>query len=76
MPLAEVRIELQVNKGNVPLEHVTVLSLTRLRKGQGSTSHTYVPEEGWQRGAEYTFRMALYTAGRLYTITTKETLRL
>jgi len=68
-PIPEARVELQVRKGNTPLENITLATLNSLEEGQINLEFDYVPEEGWQKDMAYYFKLALYIADKLYTIT-------
>lgn len=64
----QVRVELQVSKDE-DSDSITIASMDSLEKGRSSGSYEYFPQEGWQDGVRYRFRLALYLAGKLDTLT-------
>ena len=61
-------MELQVAKDEAPPDNITIASITSLEQGRSDESYEYVPEEGWQEGIKYRFKLALYLAGKLDTL--------
>ena len=68
-PIPGVRVELQVHKDNTPFENITLVTSNPLEKGLINLEYDYAPEEGWQKNTPYRFKLALYIADELRTIT-------
>jgi len=68
-PVPGVRVELQVRKGETPFENITLVTLDPLEEGLTNLEYDYAPEEGWQKNAAYNFKLALYIADKLHTVT-------
>ncbi|MFC1964704.1 hypothetical protein ACFLWG_01695, partial [Chloroflexota bacterium] len=68
-PIPGVRVELQVHKDNTPFENITLVTFDPLEKGLINLEYDYAPEEGWQKNIAYNFKLALYIADELHTVT-------
>lgn len=66
--LTDVRIELKVSKNNTPSDHLNILEMGTLATGKGSSSYTYIPHDGWQKEAEYSFWLSLYCENNLVNV--------
>ena len=65
-PLKDVKAILEVTLEGQAVEEVELISLPSLDVGQTGGSSNYVPTEGWQ-GGTYSFKIELYSQGKLYT---------
>lgn len=61
----EAEIVLKVTKDGVLLEEQSLATLAPLEKGKLGMKSNYIPTVGWGE-AIYTFRLDLYTAGKVY----------
>ncbi len=66
--LPDVRIELKTSKNDNPLDSLDILEMGTLAAGKGKSSYTYIPHEGWQKEAEYSFQLSLYGGNNLVNI--------
>jgi hypothetical protein len=63
--LPNIRVELKVTKNNLLLDRLNILEIKTPVKGENNTSYNYVPREGWQKEAEYSFWLTLYRGKKL-----------
>lgn len=66
-PLKDVKAVLKVTLDGQTVEEVELISLPTLNVGKTAGSSNYIPTEGWQKNSTYSFRIDLYSHGKLYT---------
>jgi hypothetical protein len=63
----QIRVDLQVSTDDAT-DSITIATADSLGNGSNGGSYEYVPQEGWKDGVRYRFKLALYVADKLHTL--------
>lgn len=67
-PVEDARTVLTVLYDGEPLEELEMYAVPTLPVGTSESRYTFIPAQGWKSGT-YSFKVGLYSAGRLYAET-------